>query len=69
MEIVFTEHAKERLKKRKISEDEIKEAIRYPDKISKKKGKYYAEKNLGRAKIEVIYEKDNYIKIITIYYL
>jgi len=69
MEIVFTEHAKERLKKRKITEEEVKESIKYPDKVNKKEGKYYIQKNIGRAKIEIVYEKDKYIKIITIYYL
>ncbi|MBI2045729.1 DUF4258 domain-containing protein [Candidatus Pacearchaeota archaeon] len=44
MKIVFTEHAKDRMKKRKISEEEVIEAIKYPDKLSKKEGKYYAKK-------------------------
>ena len=69
MEIIFTEHAKERLKKRKITEEEVKEAIKYPNKILKRKGKCYVQKNIGRAKIEVVYEKGKYIKIITIYYI
>ena len=68
MEIVFTEHAKDRIKKRKITEDEVINAIKYPNKIEKKKGKYYAQKNIDRAVIEVVYEKDKYIKVITIYY-
>ena len=38
MEIVFTEHAKDRIKKRKITEDEVINAIKYPNKIEKKKG-------------------------------
>lgn len=69
MKIVFTEHAKERMKKRKISEEEVIDAINYPNKLSKKEGNYYAEKNIIRANIEVVYEKENYIKVITIYYL
>ena len=69
MRVVFTEHAKDRLKKRKISEEEVIQAIKYPDKLSKKKGKYYVQKNIVRANIEIVYEKENYIKIITIYYL
>lgn len=68
MEIIFTEHAKERMKKRYITEEEIINAIKNPDKTTKREGKYIVKKNIGRAKIEIIYEKDKYIKIITIYY-
>lgn len=69
MEIRFTRHSKERMEKRKISEDEIAQTVKYPDKLTKIEGNYYAQKNIGRAKIEVVYEKDKYIKIITFYYL
>jgi hypothetical protein len=69
MEIVFTEHAKERMKKRGITEDEVIQAIKNPDNTKKQGGNYYVQKNIGRAKIEVAYEKDKYIKVITIYYI
>jgi len=69
MQIIFTEHAKERLKKRKITKEEVELALKSPDKTRKEGGKYLAEKNIGRAKIEVVYEKDKYIKIVTIYYI
>lgn len=69
MKIVFTEHAKDRMKKRKISEDEVIEVIKYSDNLYKKQNKYYARKNIVRANIEVVYEQENYIKVITIYYL
>ena len=69
MEIIFTEHAKERLKKRKITKEEITEAIKFPEKVTKKKGLYYAQKNIQRANIEIVYQKDKYIKVITIYYI
>jgi hypothetical protein len=69
MEIVFTEHAKERMKKRGITEDEIIQAIKNPEKTKKAGGNYYVQKNIGRANIEVVYEKDKYIKVITIYYI
>lgn len=67
MKIVFTEHAKERMKKRGISEEEVINAIKYGEEVIKKLGKYYARKNIGRRKIEVVYEKENYIKVITVY--
>ncbi len=69
MKIIFTEHIKERMEKRHISEEEILSALKYPDKVAKKGGKYIAEKNIGRAKIEVVYEKDRYINIVTVYYI
>lgn len=69
MEIIFTKHALFRMKKRKITEDEIIQAIKFPEKTSKKEGKFYVQKNIDRANIEVVYEKDKYIKVITIYYL
>ncbi|MBI2046795.1 DUF4258 domain-containing protein [Candidatus Pacearchaeota archaeon] len=69
MKVIFTEHAKDRIRKRKISEEEVIDAIKYPEKTLKREEKYYARKNIGRAEIEVVYEKDNYIKVITIYYI
>lgn len=69
MEIIFTQHAKDRMFKRKITEEEIIDVVKYPKKVLKKQGKYYVQKNIGRANIEVVYEKDKYIKIITIYYI
>ena len=69
MRIVFTEHAKERIKKRGISEDEVTNTIKHPEKVEKKHGKYYARKNIGRGKIEVVYEKENYIKVVTVYWI
>ena len=69
MEIIFTEHTKERMRKRSISEEEVINAIKFADKTDKKQGKYYTQKNIGRAEIGVVYEKDKYIKVITTYYL
>ena len=69
MEIIFTQHALQRMKKRNITKDEIINSIKYPTRTLKKNGKLYTQKNIGRANIEVVYEKDKYIKIITIYYI
>jgi len=69
MEIIFTEHAKDRLKKRKIIKDEVINTIKYPEKTKKEKRRYYAQKDIGRGKIEVVYEKEKYIKIITLYWI
>ena len=69
MEIIFTKHVRGRIKKRKISEDEIINTIKYAEKIDKRKGKYYAQKDIGRGKIEVVYTRDKYIKIVTVYWI
>lgn len=70
MKIVFTEHAEERLERRKFSKTEIVEAINSPDKISKKHGKYYYQKTLERGKAEIVCKKtEKNIKVITLYWL
>ncbi len=69
MDIIFTEHAKQMVEKRRITKEDVINAIKYPEETKKKEGKYYAQKDIGVGKIEVVYEKDNYIKIITLYWL
>ena len=69
MEIIFTKHALLRMKKRKITKDEIINSIKHPENTSKKEGKLYIQKNIDRANIEIVYEKDKYIKVITAYYI
>lgn len=69
MKIVFTLHAEDRIKKRGISKEEIIDAIRYPKNTEKRQGKYYAQKDLPNGTIEVVYEKENYIKVITLYWI
>ena len=70
MKIIFTKHAEERIKKRKISKEDIKETINYPDLIVKKHKKLYFRKKLNRGLIEVCCEKiENIIKIITVYWV
>ena len=69
MNIEFTNHAEEMLKERKIAKDEVEMTIKSPDKLFKEGEKYYASKNIGRGIIEAVYERVNYIKVITIYWL
>ena len=45
------------MEKRKINEDEVIQTIKYPEKLVKIEGLYYAQKNIMRANIEVVYEK------------
>ncbi len=70
MEIIFTRHAEEKLKERKISKENIIEAINHPTKVLKKHQKYYFQKKLENGSIEVPCEKtEKHIKVITVYWL
>ena len=70
MEFTFTDHAKYRIIKRDLTEQEIIESLTHADKTSKKHGKYYAQKNIGRGTIEIVYEEtESYIKVITVYWI
>ena len=72
MDIIYTNHAKAMLEKRKIEKIWVEETLKSPDKIEKEERKHYARKKLNGLTIEVIYEivkdeRKRYIKIITIY--
>jgi hypothetical protein len=70
MEIIFSLHAKYRMKRRGISEDMVIEAILHPEKLVKAHGKWYAQKHLHGGLIEVPFEKtESYINVITVYWL
>ncbi|MBI2649948.1 DUF4258 domain-containing protein [Candidatus Woesearchaeota archaeon] len=70
MKITFTSHAKYRIEKRKILEQEVIDAIKHPDKTIKRHDKYYFQKRLERGTIEVSCEKtERIINIITVYWL
>jgi len=68
MNIVYTEHAEDQIRDRKFEKVWIEEAIKHPDKtIRESKNRYYAVKKLNGITIEVVYEKERYIKVITVY--
>lgn len=69
MKIAYTEHAEYSISKRKIERVWIEEAIKSPDLLYKDEGKYYAQKKLNNHQIEVVYVKEKYIKVITVYWL
>ncbi len=69
MNIVFTKHAKEQIEERGISEDEVISAVKYPELTKKIDDVYYARKKTTSGVIEVVYVKENYIKVITLYFL
>ena len=67
MNIVFTKHAKEQMKERGISEDEVINTINFPELTQKIDNIYYARKQTVQGTIEVVFERENYIKVITSY--
>ena len=67
MKIIFTKHAKEQMEERGISEDEVMNTLKYPENTQKIDDLYYAQKKTNQGIIEVVYEKQNYIKVITVY--
>ncbi len=67
MNIVFTKHTRDRMKKRNISEDEVINTIKYPEKTEKVDDVYYVYKKLDRFTLKVVYIRENYIKVITIH--
>ncbi|TSC92355.1 MAG: hypothetical protein CEN89_749 [Candidatus Berkelbacteria bacterium Licking1014_7] len=65
MEIVFTKHARARLKERGISEKNVKEAIIFPDKsLSGYANKKLIQKKIKNKNLVVIYIEENKSKII-----
>lgn len=70
MKIIFTGHAEKRIMIRKITKQEVVDAVKSPDKTIKKYGKYYYQKKLSRGVIEIVAERtESNINIITIYWL
>jgi len=70
MDVIFTLHAKHKIKKRNLTEQEVIESIKNSDKTIKKHGKLYYQKNLGRGTIEIVCKAiENNIKVITVYWI
>lgn len=69
MEIIFSFHAQEQIKERKIPIIWAEETIKYPDEIIKENSKYYAIKKLNGKTLKVVYIKERYIKVITLFFI
>lgn len=70
MKIIFTSHAENRIKQRKLSNEDVFETINRPDVTIKKHEKYYFQKKVCQGIIEVVCEKtENNIKVITVYWM
>lgn len=68
MNIVFTLHALERMKKRGVAQVEVLECLRDPDRLMKLDDVYRAVRRLGSEVLVVVYRKeDDTVIVITIY--
>ncbi|MBN2454365.1 DUF4258 domain-containing protein [Candidatus Woesearchaeota archaeon] len=69
MKVVFTLHAEEQMAERKIVKQWVEEAIKQPDFIEKEGGKHYSMKKINSHLLKVVYVKENYIKVVTCYFI
>ncbi len=67
MEIIYTLHAEKQIKERKFEKVWVEESIKRPDVTRRLGHKYYVSKKLNGLTIEVVYVKERYIKVITVY--
>ncbi len=69
MEIIYTLHAEEQVKERKIELVWIEEAINSPDQTKRVGNKFYVVKKLNGKRIKVVFVKERFIKVITSYFI
>lgn len=70
MEIRLTYHAMKKADIKGILLIWIEEAIKYPDiTIKIKENKYVVRKMVSKIALEVVYIKENYIKVVTVYWV
>ena len=69
MNIIYTKHAEEQIEERKIDKIWVEETIKFPNELKREDNKYYATKKLNGNILRVVYVKENYIKIITTYFV
>ena len=68
--IIFTKHARNRMKERGILKRDIEEILLNPDRIRRENHKIIAAKTINKKILEVVYIIENSKKIIlTCYYL
>lgn len=69
MRIIFSFHALQQIKRRKIHKLLIIETVKFPDTLINIGTKQYAIKKFKRESLKVVYVKEKHIKIITSYYI
>lgn len=67
MELLFTDHARQRMIEREITPRDVQTTIDLPDYTVSKGGKVESHKSLGNKILKVVYiKKAKFIKIITL---
>ncbi|MBU4069467.1 MAG: DUF4258 domain-containing protein [Nanoarchaeota archaeon] len=67
MDFIFTSHAKQRMIERKITLEQIKETINFPNYVISKDNKIEAYKKINGKFLKIVYiKKGKFIKIITL---
>jgi len=69
MDIKYTLHAENQIKERKVEKVWIEETIKHPDSTERDGNKYYVVRKLNGRTLKVIYVKEKYIKVITIFFI
>ena len=69
MKIIYTNHAEEQIKERKILKIWVEETLKFPDSTNRIEHKFYVIKRLNGKTLKVIYTKENFIKVITSYFV
>lgn len=59
LKLRYTRHAKQRIKWRKISQEEIQLTLADPDAMEKQNGKIKVSKSIGKRNLQIIYTKEN----------
>ncbi|MBI2045680.1 DUF4258 domain-containing protein [Candidatus Pacearchaeota archaeon] len=67
MELILTDHAKQRMVERGISLSQINQTINFPDYTIRKEDKIEAHKEINKRLLKVVYfQRGKFIKIITL---
>ncbi len=67
MKFILTNHAKERMIERGIKQEEIQEAIDFPDYTINKDEKIESFKNINNKHLKIVYSNEGkFIKVITV---
>jgi len=70
MKIVFTLHALEQMKERKIHREWVLETLLRPDEVEQETSiKWLAKRRLNGHTLEVVFERRTNIKVITLYWI
>ena len=68
--IIFTKHARDRMRERRILKSGIEKVILNPDRIQRENGRVVVSKRINRKSLEIIYViEDNKKIILTCYYI